>query len=103
MNALLLHSVLRPPEMQKMMGRLLEMCIEDTTKVDVRDRALLYYRLLKADVHECARVVNCPKTAVEGKFAENVELELNQKLFNEFNSLSVIYNVCVPSFFLGSV
>ena len=75
------------------MGRLLEACIEDTTKVDVRDRALLYYRLLKADVHECARVVNCPKTAVEGSFAESMELELQEQLFKEFNTLSVIYQV----------
>jgi len=42
----------RPPEMKRMLGRLLSAAVEDTGKVDVRDRALMYLRLLQADVHE---------------------------------------------------
>jgi AP-4 complex subunit beta-1 len=42
----------RPPEVHKMLGALLSTVISDCTDVDVRDRALLLYRLLKYDVHE---------------------------------------------------
>lgn len=52
----------RPPESQKMLGRLLQSAVSDVTNIDVRDRALLYYRLLQHDVHEvsfCAFIFNC--------------------------------------------
>ncbi len=42
----------RPPELQKMLGKLLKSAIADVAQIDVRDRALLYFRLLKFDVHE---------------------------------------------------
>jgi len=42
----------RPPELQKMLGRLLQKATQETSHTDVRDRALLYYRLLSYDVHE---------------------------------------------------
>ncbi len=73
--------------------------------IDVRDRALLYYRLLQFDVHEAARVVNSAKKSVASAaadasldggrsllFAEQVDVELMNKIFHEFNSLSVIYS-----------
>jgi AP-4 complex subunit beta-1 len=53
----------RPPEMQKMLGRLLQVAVGDVTNIDVRDRALLYYRLLQLDVHEVSNDsihFNCP-------------------------------------------
>eukprot|EP00466_Bigelowiella_natans_P000808 jgi/Bigna1/88218/estExt_fgenesh1_pg.C_290095 len=51
----------RPPELQKMLGRLLDQAISDSNQVDVRDQALFYYRLLRHDPHEAARIVNCEK------------------------------------------
>jgi len=42
----------RPPEVHKMLGRLFHVAISETSQIDVRERALLYYRLLKADVDE---------------------------------------------------
>ena len=63
----------RPPECQMMLGRLLEFVIgmyctiasstmcwyvtEEETDMLVRDRGLLYYRLLKSSVQEAKRVV----------------------------------------------
>jgi len=82
----------RPPEVHKMLGKLLKAAISDTTKIDVRDRALMYYRLLKLDIHEAARIVNCPKSTVD-VFAEEEDAELKETIFKEFNSLSVIYNL----------
>lgn len=81
----------RPPEMHKMLGKVLKAAVDDVSKVDVRDRALLYYRLLQLDVHEAARVVNCPKVVVE-QFDEGAEAETKEKIFMEFNSLCAIYN-----------
>jgi AP-4 complex subunit beta-1 len=37
----------RAPEMQPVMGQLLRTALDDSSNVDVRDRALLYYRLLR--------------------------------------------------------
>jgi len=82
----------RPPEVHKMLGRLLKQAISDTAKIDVRDRALLYYRLLKLDVHEAARIVNCPKVIVD-VFAEEEDKEIRERIFKEFNTLSVIYGM----------
>ena len=42
----------RPPEMQQMLGRLLDAVISDELHQDVHDRALLYYRLLKTNYGE---------------------------------------------------
>jgi len=44
----------RAPEMQPIMGKLLRAALDDTSSVDVRDRALLYYRLLR---HCLAQVI----------------------------------------------
>ena len=113
----------RPPELKDMLARLLKMAINTSgaavagasgaggkiVHIDVRDRALLYYRLLQFDVHEAARVVNSAKKAaaasssaagasatVDGGrsllFAEQVDLDLYAKIFAEFNSLSVVYH-----------
>ena len=82
----------RPPEVKAMLGKLLKKGVEDGSKVDVRDRALLYYRLLAKDVHEAARVVNCP-TIVVDVFAEQADAETVAKIFAEFNTLSPIYGM----------
>jgi hypothetical protein len=122
----------RPPEVKAMLAKLLKQAINTQTNapliaaavsplagggagahgppskivhIDVRDRALLYYRLLQFDVNEAARVVNSAKKAAAvggvedgtggGRsllFAEQVDVELGNKLFKEFNSLSVVYS-----------
>ena len=125
----------RPPELKNMLAKLLRMAINTApatsapllppsssfgsssssaaapnkiVHIDVRDRALLYYRLLQFDVHEAARVVNSAKkaaaaitsagsaAALDGGrsllFAEQVDVELYEKIFKEFNSLSVVYH-----------
>lgn len=81
----------RAPEMQKMLGRLLKKAIEDTSKVDVRDRALLFYRLLQVDLNEAQTVVTCPKITVAPGFLDAEAVELQEKIFLEFNSLCPIY------------
>eukprot|EP00486_Rosalina_sp_Unknown_P001319 CAMPEP_0201569198 /NCGR_PEP_ID=MMETSP0190_2-20130828/10742_1 /ASSEMBLY_ACC=CAM_ASM_000263 /TAXON_ID=37353 /ORGANISM="Rosalina sp." /LENGTH=277 /DNA_ID=CAMNT_0047991251 /DNA_START=1545 /DNA_END=2378 /DNA_ORIENTATION=- len=73
-----------------MLGRLLSSAVNDTTKVDVRDRGVFYYKLLKYDAEKAEKIVNCPKISVNS-FINQAENDLTDKIFNEFNTLSVIY------------
>merc|ERR1719277_2522580 len=80
----------RPPEMQDMLGRLLHKAIQETSHPDVRDRALLYYRLLEHSPEEARRVICAPKEVVE-EFQEEMDAEMKEKIFDEFNTLSIVY------------
>jgi hypothetical protein len=79
----------RPPETQKALGAVLAAGISDTHQ-DVHDRALFYYRLLQHDPSVAERVVNPPKQAVS-VFADTQSSEIKDRIFDEFNSLSVVY------------
>lgn len=50
----------------------------------------MYYRLLKYDVSVAERIVNPPKQAVS-VFADTQSSEMKDRIFDEFNSLSVVY------------
>lgn len=80
----------RPPEMQDMLGRALEKAIESTAHPDVRDRALMYYRLLEHSPEEARRVICAPKEVVE-EFQEEMDQEQLDRIFEEFNTLSIVY------------
>lgn len=84
----------KPPEMQSMLGRLLQTAINDSDQQDVRDRALLYYRLLEQQpTEQAAQIVAQFRTEeAVSVFAEMVETDLKDKLFQEFNSLAVVYS-----------
>ncbi|KQK08816.1 beta-adaptin-like protein A [Brachypodium distachyon] len=79
----------RPPETQKALGATLAAGLADTHQ-DVHDRALFYYRLLQHDPAVAERVVNPPKQAVS-VFADTQSSEIKDRIFDEFNSLSVVY------------
>lgn len=80
----------RPPEMQDMLGRALQKAIEGTSHPDVRDRALLYYRLLEHSPEEARRIICAPKEVVE-EFQEEMDQEQRDRIFDEFNTLSIVY------------
>ncbi|KAJ8450454.1 hypothetical protein Cgig2_002139 [Carnegiea gigantea] len=84
----------RPPETQKALGAALAAGIADFHQ-DVHDRALFYYRLLQHNISTAERVVNPPKQAVS-VFADTQSSEIKDRIFDEFNSLSVLYQK--PSF-----
>ncbi|CAI9093465.1 OLC1v1028968C1 [Oldenlandia corymbosa var. corymbosa] len=79
----------RPPETQNALGAALAAGLADFHQ-DVHDRALLYYRLLQYNVSVAERVVNPPKQAVS-VFADTQSSEIKDRIFDEFNSLSVVY------------
>jgi vesicle coat complex subunit len=92
----------RPPEMQTMLGRLLQKAIQETTHPDVRDRALLYYRLLEHSPEEARRVICAPKEVVEA-FQEEMDADVRERLMDEFNTLSVVYKQPSSKFVLNKV
>ena len=65
---------------------------------DVHDRAVFYYRLLQYNVSVAERVVNPPKQAVS-VFADTQSSEVKDRIFDEFNSLSVVYQKVYQVFF----
>ncbi|KAK5814152.1 beta-adaptin-like protein A isoform X2 [Gossypium arboreum] len=79
----------RPPETQSALGAALAGGIADFHQ-DVHDRALFYYRILRYNVSVAERVVNPPKQAVS-VFADTQSSEIKDRIFDEFNSLSVLY------------
>ena len=79
----------RAPEMQAMLGRLFKSLSEDDATPDILDRVHMYYRLLMNDVDSARRVIDTTENGVQN-FVEMDE-QLVQTLFNEFNTLSVLY------------
>ncbi|GMJ15887.1 Adaptor protein complex protein 4B [Hibiscus trionum] len=79
----------RPPETQNALGAALAAGVADFHQ-DVHDRALFYYRMLQHNVSVAERVVNPPKQAVS-VFADTQSSEIKDRIFDEFNSLSVVY------------
>lgn len=78
----------RPAECQHSLGRLLEHAVDVETDMDVHDRGMLYYRLLKQDINEAKRVV-CGN---QKKFISTDNSALQRRaLCSEFNSLAVMY------------
>jgi AP-4 complex subunit beta-1 len=89
----------RPPEVQKMLGRLLAKVTDDVSSQDLHDRGLLYYRMLQTDptVVEAAIKANAclPETV---NFTEDEDFDLRNVLMKEFNTLSILYGKPSESF-----
>jgi len=80
----------RPPEMQNILGTVISKAINLQENPDLHDRALLYYRLLRHDVREAAKIVNTPTNSITS-FAEDESFDVIERIFQEFDSLSVVY------------
>mmetsp|Transcript_6051 Transcript_6051/g.15407 ORF Transcript_6051/g.15407 Transcript_6051/m.15407 type:complete len:770 (+) Transcript_6051:275-2584(+) len=82
----------RPPEVQNMLGRLLDHALEDQTSSDVRDKALLYFRLLRRDVNVAQRVISGrDPCSIQGAFAEDNCAVMDRLVDEAFNTLAVVY------------
>ena len=87
----------RPPEMQAMLGRLLELTVNESESQDVHDRALFYYRLLQeggyndivsitSELFQSLALNNTTGRGYsDGSVCDSIQMQ------QEFNSLSVIY------------
>lgn len=85
----------RPPEVRNSLGTLLRMAI-DSSHPDIKDRALLYYRLLQHDVEEARRIIVGDGCRVE--FNGDESNEDVQKIFHEFDTLCVVYKLPAHKF-----
>ena len=82
----------RPAEMQGILGRLLKMAVDDSSNVDLHDRALFYYRLLHSGVEEAREVIEMTeRDACVVSFAEDQSMQHRDALFEDFGTLSVVY------------
>lgn len=84
----------RPPEMRAMLGRLFVSAVNDTLSQDVHDRALLYYRLLTADLLVAGSLFNSHSDTIRvegGQFAEDKDDKTKSKIYCEFNTLAIIF------------
>jgi AP-4 complex subunit beta-1 len=102
----------RPAEVKKLLATLLKESIEEDDEddgtadgpkpgdsQDVRDRALLYYRLLQGKIQVAYGVICAQRQPIE-KYAEEDSEDLKEIVFKEFNTLSVVYNKPAESFLL---
>ncbi|KAJ4458211.1 Adaptor protein complex 4 (AP-4); beta subunit [Paratrimastix pyriformis] len=88
----------RGPEMQQILGPFLGALINDCQQADLRDRALLIYRTLSCSARQpnddgllelAHNVFLAPKSA-SGVFTEEMTSEFKERIFDEFNSCSVL-------------
>jgi len=79
-----------PGEMQDILGKVFDFVFTNFNDADLKDRASYIYNLLKSDIEE-AQFIICGDGTVVDKFT-STEDELSSVVFNEFNSLSVVYN-----------
>jgi AP-4 complex subunit beta-1 len=97
LNATMKIFFVRPPETQRMLGRLLLKVTDDVSSQDLHDRGLLYYRLLKSGADPTTvlkHVISNSKATIPGDqvlFSEEDNKELRAILMQEFDSLATIY------------
>ncbi|GLI59252.1 hypothetical protein VaNZ11_001098 [Volvox africanus] len=86
----------RPAEMKTILGAALSAGIADR-HADVHDRALMYFRLLRADAGAAEKVV-APPLMVVPWFSEALSPEAKDAIFAEFNTLSVVFQQPAAAF-----
>jgi vesicle coat complex subunit len=105
----------RPPEVKPWLGELFnrsinqDLLINDEKRSDgqkivnpsVRDRALFLYNLLKSDINTAQKIISALRPHITD-FVEDQPLEIKDRLFEEFNSLSVIYNLPSERFIVAT-
>jgi len=96
LNATMKIFFARPPETQRMLGRLMIKVTDDVSSQDLHDRGLLYYRLLKSGADPksiMAHVISNSKSTIPDGvfFTEEDDKELRAELMQEFDSLATVY------------
>jgi hypothetical protein len=79
-----------PGEMQPVLGRIYEMILKNYHDVDLRDRCYYYYNLLSKDI-ELAKYIICGEGSTVENFYSELEDENLDHIYNQFNTLSVVY------------
>ncbi|KAK9822016.1 hypothetical protein WJX74_000790 [Apatococcus lobatus] len=90
----------RPPECQQLLGAVLTAAAADSN-IDIHDRALLYYRLLQHNLDEARRIIQPPLPHI-ATFAEEQSAEMRDIIFDNFNTLAVLFRAPPSSFLQAS-
>lgn len=100
LNATMKLFFMKPPEVQRMLGRLLHKATDDVSSQDLHDRALLYYRLLKsgADPKGVIAPVVQTQTHISAVFTEDDDKKVRAELQEEFNTLATVYGKASVNF-----
>ena len=80
--------------MHSILAKLYKQVLKQSFDADLRQQVLFYYKLLQQDVKLAEQIINqemTNKELEEGVFYEDREVEKRERLFMEFNSLSVVY------------
>lgn len=85
----------RAPEVHKMLIRLFKSAIADNSNPNLHDRAVIYYHLLEKNVDDAKKIIYADPASKQ--FNER-DLDLEESLFDEFDSLSIIYNKISSNF-----
>lgn len=65
--------------------------MKNSSDADLKQRIMFYYRLLKQDIQLAEKVINQREAMEASQFFEDKQSEKRERLFMEFNSLSVVY------------
>ncbi|KJP89268.1 hypothetical protein AK88_01146 [Plasmodium fragile] len=87
----------RPSEMVVIISSLFDNILKNYKYPELTDKMHFYYKLLSYNYEEAFKIIVCKKKLVKN-FCESNENILLDKLFNEFNTLSVLYKQPIYKF-----
>uniref|UniRef100_A0A8C9GK29 AP complex subunit beta n=1 Tax=Piliocolobus tephrosceles TaxID=591936 RepID=A0A8C9GK29_9PRIM len=98
----------RPSEMINIVSTLFDNILKNYKYPELTDKLYFYYRILSYNYEEAFNIIACKKKVVKNfcEFNENILLD---KLYTEFNTLSILYkhsinkNVDSPNITLGGI
>jgi len=79
-----------PGEMQAVLGRVYEFILKNFHDVDLRDRTYYFYNLMQKDISLAEHII-CGEGATLDNIYSEIEGEHLEKIYSQFNSLSIIY------------
>jgi AP-4 complex subunit beta-1 len=88
----------RPPEMQHALLNLLDTATGDPTHPDIHDRAIYISRLLAADLKLAEKLFLESSTKIATSFTSDLDPVIQDMLFEEFNTHSVLYREPASAF-----
>lgn len=79
-----------PGEMQPILARLFEFILKNFHDVDLRDRTYFFYNLMQKDIILAQQIICGEKATLDSIYRE-MEGEYLERIYSQFNTLSVIY------------
>lgn len=80
----------RAPETKALLQRQFQEIMQNSTDAHLKQRAIFFYRLMQSDLNK-AKEIALSSPGQFNEFFEDKNDEVRERLFQEFNSLSVVY------------